>query len=307
MRKERDELQDRERDADAVFQALRSSDLYEETMALLWSQIPLGQIAASLRGFNPKQGSGDQHQAPRAYEAGNPGWRTGELLATTRPMLQSPTTVASHSSHYSTAYASILPSSSIFTIPSQEGRVMGAGQHPTILNPPEEPWGLIGLKSYEMQELLNDFFDWQYVPLFAVDRTSMERDLVQGRRDSCSPALLRSVLCLACRSLAGYDIEASFYVNLGSRLSQEARDLLYEPKDSKEEDLPDAQACGLLAIHQLGGHNKSDALVLIKKCVGMLVNLTQKASETDVGEKLSTIDWTSALSTCLHGAVALCR
>lgn len=135
----------------------------------------------------------------------------------------------------------------------------------------------------------------------------MERDFVRGKRDSCSPALLRSVLCLASRSLAGYDAEASFYVNLGGRLSQEAKDLLYEPEEPRDEDLPDAQACGLLAIHQLGGHDKRDALDLIEKCVGMLVSLTRKSSNADVGGELSIVDWTSPLSTYLHGAVALCR
>ena len=274
-------------------------------MASLWSRTPLDQIASSLGGHSPKQDFGEQSQPPRAYEAGSSRSSIGEGPDTTRPVLQSPTT-ASHS-HYSAAYASMLPDRSVFTLQSQEGRLTGVEQHPTIFKPPEKPWNLIGLKSYEVQELLNVFFDWQYVPLFAVDRSSMERDFVQGKRDSCSPALLRAVLCLASRSLAGYDAEASFYVNLGGRLSQEAKDLLYDPDDPRDEDLPDAQACGLLAIHQLGGHDRSDALDLIEKCVGMLVNLTRKISKAEVGEDLAIINWTSALSTYLHGAVALCR
>ena len=274
-------------------------------MASLWLRTPLNQIASTLGRFGPRLASGEQPQAPRAYEAGGSKSSAGERLNTPRHVSQSPTT-ASHYSHYSTADALILLDRSVFTLLGQEGRLTGVEHHPTIFKSPEEPWGLIGLKSHEVQALLNVFFDWQYIPLFAVDRNALERDFVEGKGSSCSPALLRSILCLACRSLDGYDTESSFYVNLGGRLLQEAKSLLYDTTDTKGGDLSDAQACGLLAIHQLGTHEKSDALVLIEKCVGMLFTLARKTSNAEVWN-LSTIDWTSALSTCLHGAMALCR
>ena len=239
------------------------------------------------------QDSGEQPQASITHEAGS-----------SKSRLQSPTT-ASHSSRYPATYASILRDRSVSTLLGQEGRLAGV-EHLTISKPPQELWGLIGLKSYEVQELLNVFFDWQYVPLFAVNRNSMEQAFFEGKGDSCYPALLRSVLCLACRSLDGYDTESSFYVNLGGRLFQEAKSLLCDISDSKGGYLSDAQACGLLAIHQLGSHEFSDALFLIEKCVGMLINLARKTSNVEVRD-LSIIDWTSALSTCLHGAMALCR
>ena len=134
----------------------------------------------------------------------------------------------------------------------------------------------------------------------------MEPDFVEGKGKSCFPSLLKSILCLTCRSLDGYDTESSFYVNLGGRLFHESKSLLYDTTDLKGEELPDAQACGLLAIHQLGSHDKSDALFLIEKCVGMLVTLAWKTPNANLCN-FSTIDWTSEVSTCLHGSITRCR
>lgn len=162
----------------------------------------------------------------------------------------------------------------------------------------------MGLNFRQVEELLDVFFDWQYIPLFCVDREDLERDFSEGKHEHCSPALIRAILSLACRSLGGYDADYSFHVNLGGRLHDEAIELLEDSK-SASHGLPDALALGFLAIHQLGSRDNKDALRLAEQCVSMLISLHQKDSQIHLDA--SEISWASKLSTCLHGAVSLLR
>lgn len=119
----------------------------------------------------------------------------------------------------------------------------------------------------------------------------------------CSPALIRVILCLACRSLSGYDKISSFHVNLGGRLLHEAKEILHEKKNCRD-GLPNAQALSLLAVHELGSHDMREALDLVEECVYMLTSLRLKEAPVD---QIAILSWTSAVSTCLHGAISLAR
>jgi hypothetical protein len=173
-----------------------------------------------------------------------------------------------------------------------------------IDDPSQEPWELIGLDLPKITSLLDVFFNWQYLPLFYVNREALEKDFLAGKHENCSRALIRSIICLACRSIDGYDAVSSYHVNLGGRLLQETTTLLDDPKETTTSQ-PNAQAYGLLALHELGTTRKHEAIAHVEAGVRMLLTLYSEESSRDLD--VSTITWSSPLSTCLQGSVALAR
>ena len=129
-------------------------------------------------------------------------------------------------------------------------------------------WDASGLQvlPYEFVQNVFSVFGRQYVPFPTIQKDLFMRDFHQGSRVHCSSALLRSIACLACRVLGGYKSSASSHAILGDRLYAETRQLLAST-DPDEYSIPDAQALGNLALHQLGLGEYADARALADESV----------------------------------------
>ncbi|KAI6777707.1 Fungal trans [Emericellopsis cladophorae] len=133
----------------------------------------------------------------------------------------------------------------------------------------QSQWDLTVVEPDDLQKLMYTFFDAQCFPLFTIDRRLFTDDFLANRNEHCSPALLRAILSLACRIEGGYDAQESHYVNLGDRMFHESRALLSAEGPSRF-SLPNAQAFGLLAIHQLARYNQQDTLDLMEEGIYVL-------------------------------------
>ncbi|KAI6783450.1 Conidial development protein fluffy-like protein [Emericellopsis cladophorae] len=131
------------------------------------------------------------------------------------------------------------------------------------------PYKLISMPTKLVLDLTDAFFSWHVGSLPAVQRSSFVSDFLGQRTLHCSPALVRIISCLGCRALGGYDTLRSTYASLGNRLFQEARALIVQSPAC----VPDVQACGLMALHQLKIGQAGDASDLAEEGVRRMVIL----------------------------------
>lgn len=314
-------MQIQNQEADAVLKALQTEGPAGDTFASLRNHTPINRIASSLGQFHPeaddaspsREAVTDGLSTSPAREGFDPADARTELSTSRDPGHQHRVDKAPTSSTQDQPAA--LPTeegsgkaaqSGIFTGSANLAYEKGGGLKNVTVKDSEvahAPWGVFGLDVGQMYELLNGFFDWQYLPLLSVDQESFMQDFSNEEGDNCSPALLRAMLCITCRALSGYDDASSFHVNLAGRLMYECIGILEESKGSKD-CLPDAQALGLLAVHQLGSHDNSDALNLIDECVRVLARLRLEEAAAD---QLPTLSWSSEISKNLQGAILLAR
>ena len=299
IRKERDELRIQNQDANTVIRALQNEETGPETMASLQRRAPIDQLASRLRQSSPKPNhhsflsqnlSTDESALSAQGDLDDAHEHSSEDLSSHSPSRRRPTT--NISSERDGALISLQGGNFFESEPLGFGACVGYMK-----------WGIVGLDIHQIHDLLNVFFDWQYIPLLFVDKGLFVQDFTSGKDTYCSPALIRVILCLACRSLSGYDKISSFHVNLGGRLLHEAKEILHEKKNCRD-GLPNAQALSLLAVHELGSHDMREALDLVEECVYMLTSLRLKEAPVD---QIAILSWTSAVSTCLHGAISLAR
>lgn len=299
LRKERDELRIQNQDANTVIRALRNEDSGPETMASLQRRAPIDQLASCLRQSSPEPNHRSFPSQTQPTDVSAPSAQ-GDL---DDAHVHSSRNMSGHDSSRRRPTTNISSERDGALVSLQggdffESEPLGFGAHVGY-----EEWGIVGLDIHQIHDLLDVFFDWQYIPLLFVDKDLFVQDFTSGKNTHCSPALIRALLCLACRSLSGYDKASSFHVNLGGRLLHEAKEILRDEKNSRD-SLPNAQALSLLAVHQLGSHDMRDALDLVEQCVCMLASLRLKEAPVD---QVATLSWTSAVSTCLHGAISLAR
>ena len=148
---------------------------------------------------------------------------------------------------------------------------------------------------------LDTFFSRQYLPFPAINRGLFMQDFYTGRRRYCSSALLRSICCLSCRILGGYD-GRSPHAALGTRLFDEASRLLKLASES-EYSIPDAQALSLLALHQLGLGAYSEARELADESVRRIEFQCRQQDEEPCGDA----SFPAAQATTLFAAISLAR
>ena len=169
----------------------------------------------------------------------------------------------------------------------------------------QRAWSISGLTVDQLRHLLGAFFECQYIPFFTIDRDMFMRDFVGGSDEYCSPALVRALLCQACRLVAGYDAAYSFLVNLGNRLFDESKSALNMITSSKFA-VPDAQALGLAALHELGAGRETEALGLAEKAVERINAARGKDGQSDQSWS-RPIGSSSNTNTVLLGTVTLAR
>lgn len=161
---------------------------------------------------------------------------------------------------------------------------------------------LVVLPYHLVKESVDTFFDRQYLPFPVINRELFMQDFLTGRHGHCSPALLRSICCLSCRILGGYDSTRSQHAALGNRLFEEATRLL-KAADKSKYVIPDAQALGLLSLHQLGLGGYAEARELADESVRRIdIQYRQQGEEQRVNSSLQTTRATS-----LFGAISLAR
>lgn len=135
-------------------------------------------------------------------------------------------------------------------------------QKSSIYNP---PWDmgidLMSLPCKLVLDFTSGFFAWKDLPFPAIRKSLFVSDYLAGKTDHCSPALVRAISCLGCRALGGHNPSESSYATLGNRLFHEAC-LLLAQKPGPAQSVPDVQALGLLALHQLGIGLYADAIQL---------------------------------------------
>ena len=145
-------------------------------------------------------------------------------------------------------------------------------------------------------DLLEIFFREQYTPFPTIVKDLFWGDFMAGRRDYCSIALIASMCCLACRIKDGYDIGPS--VSLGNQLWDEASRLIRTV--NSDNSIPNAQALGLMSLHQLGAGQYESAQALADESVARLAQLF-----ADLDQEIRLKN--SLQATTLYGAIALAR
>ena len=145
-------------------------------------------------------------------------------------------------------------------------------------------------------ELLEIFFQEQYSPFPTIVKDLFWDDFTTGKKDHCSIALVRIMCCLACRVKDGYDLGAG--VSPGNQLWDEASRLVrtVNPQNS----IPNAQALGLMSLHQLGAGQYESARALADESVARLALLF---ANLDQEIRLKN----SVQATNLYGAIGLAR
>lgn len=145
-------------------------------------------------------------------------------------------------------------------------------------------------------ELLEMFFQEQYTPFPTIAQDLFWDDFMAGKKDYCSIALVRIMCCLACRIRHGYDLGPE--VSLGNQLWDEASRLIRTI--NSENSIPNAQALGLMSLHQLGAGQYESAQALADEGVARLAQLF---ANLDQEIQLKN----SVQATTLYGAIALAR
>ena len=169
---------------------------------------------------------------------------------------------------------SALPSTRTEQIPNDDCSVKNAFAYTGTLK-------LMTLHPNLILDLADAFFTWHAAPFPAIQRSQFVSDLLSQQTEHCSPALIRIILCLGCRALAGHDTSHSTYAGLGNRLFEESRMLLAHAPAY----VPDVHACGLLALHQLGIGQYGDAAELAEEGVKRMASMTK--SEGSLGAETS--------------------
>lgn len=145
-------------------------------------------------------------------------------------------------------------------------------------------------------ELLEMFFQEQYTPFPTIAKDLFWDDFMAGNKDYCSIALVRIMCCLACRIRHGYDLGPE--VSLGNQLWDEASRLIRTV--NSENSIPNAQALGLMSLHQLGAGQYESAQALADEGVARLAQLF-----ADLDQEIQLKN--SVQATTLYGAIALAR
>ena len=145
-------------------------------------------------------------------------------------------------------------------------------------------------------ELLEIFFQEQYTPFPTIVKDLFWDDFKAGKKDYCSIALVRIMCCLACRIKDGYS--PGLDVSLGNQLWDEALRLVRSVNSGNS--IPNAQALGLMSLHQLGAGQYESAWALANESVGRLALLF---ADMDQEIRLKS----SVQATTLYGAIALAR
>ena len=168
---------------------------------------------------------------------------------------------------------SALPSPATEQIPNDDCSVKNAFAYTGTLK-------LMTLPPNLIVDLTDAFFTWHAAPFPAIQRSQFISDFLSQQTEHCSPALIRIISCLGCRALGGHDTSHSTYASLGNRLFEESRMLLAHAPVS----VPDVQACGLLALHQLGIGKYGDAAELaeegVKRMASMMGSEGTQCAET---------------------------
>ena len=145
-------------------------------------------------------------------------------------------------------------------------------------------------------ELLEIFFRGHYTPFPTIVKDLFWDDFMAGKRDYCSIALIASMCCLACRIKDGYDIGPS--VSLRNQLWHEASSLIRTV--NSDDSIPNAQALGLMSLHQFGAGQYESAQALADESVSRLAQLF-----ADLDQEI--LLKSSVQATTLYGAIALAR
>lgn len=161
---------------------------------------------------------------------------------------------------------------------------------------------LVVLPYQLVKQSIDIFFNRQFLPFSAINRDLFVHDFHAGKRSYCSPALLRSICCLSCRILGGYDSSISQHAALGSRLFDETARLLSLADESKY-TIPDAQALGLLSLHQLGLGEYAEARDFADESVRRIDFQYRQENEERRGDSPSQ----ATQATNLFGAISLAR
>ena len=145
-------------------------------------------------------------------------------------------------------------------------------------------------------ELLEIFFQEQYIPFPIIVRDLFWADFMAGEKHYCSIALVRIICCLACRIRNEYDLGPGF--SLSNQLWNETSRLVGAV--NFENSMPNAQTLALMSLHQLGTGQYGSAQVLAEASVARLALLF-----SDLDNEFWSKN--SVEATALYGAIALAR
>lgn len=284
LRRTVQELQSRQRNVDLVFKALETPEHAEMTLQALWRRDSLDQIASRLTASLPQEDSaqgklaGSSTDESRNVSPNMPQQKDFDqdvldAQNARRAQVREPAESSRRDEKMkaSPSTADLTPESDAR---STQGAARGGNTHhdhdAAALEMALRTWGVSGLTAQQLRRLLSVFFEGgQYMAFLSVDRDAFMRDFLGGGDECCSPALVRAVLCQACRAVAGYDAAYSFLVNLGDRLFDESKSTLGRMASTRFA-VPDAQALGLLALHELGAGRETEAVELAEKAVGRI-------------------------------------
>ncbi|KAG9254301.1 uncharacterized protein F5Z01DRAFT_674052 [Emericellopsis atlantica] len=259
LRQIRDNLLQQAKDVQTVIEVLRSEEYAHQAIQSLWRQEDLSKIATDFENGSWDTGA----STPSSKQKGH----VSKLLARNHSSASDLDPVDSPRET-----RPWIPTLDKLSNPDQ-GKRSGVTRKEgperaaeIALEMAQSQWDLTVVETGDLQKLLYTFFDAQCFPLFTIDRQLFTDDFMANRNEHCSPALLRAILALACRIEGGYDALESHYVNLGDRMFHESRALLAAGGPSRF-SLPNAQAFGLLAIHELARYNQQDTLDLMEEGV----------------------------------------
>lgn len=174
------------------------------------------------------------------------------------------------------------------------------------------------LEKYEMsliEELFNYALDEDSMPLKVLSKTDFLHDYIHKERAYCSPALVNAVLALACQMIS-LQAPESILLNVRSPTDEmffyKAQGQLFHLGLSSASltELPEIQAIGFLALHQVAKGNHRQARQLAEAFLDSTIRLCRRMDVDDIKDmhyaKIRSETFRSAVSLLRYGLCTSC-
>lgn len=158
------------------------------------------------------------------------------------------------------------------------------------------------------EQLFNYALDESSMPLRLLSKTDFLHDYMHEKRDYCSPALVNAVLALACQMMS-FQAPESILLNIRPPTDEtffykaqgELFHLGLSPSSSAE--LPEIQAIGFLALHQVAKGNHQQARHLAQAFLDSTIQLCRRLN----ADEMEDMHYASIRSETFCSAVSLLR
>ncbi|KAK2073408.1 hypothetical protein P8C59_007695 [Phyllachora maydis] len=244
LRHEIDQLRRRQRTADQVLAALRSSDLADKVLRRLRAGQHVDAIADWLAGAARSAGLAPVGPVARPLVAASPSsGRREDVPSPWGGALSASTTPATRSNSVPGPAASASASASVSVSVSASASASASIS-------PSTTWTRITADAGLVQHLLALYFCWEYPTFASLSKEHFLRDLEAGRARYCSSMLVNALLALGCRfsSRASTRADPHDRHTSGDHFFAESLRLLGQEDD--HHSLTTIQALGIMSIRE---------------------------------------------------------